>query len=89
MNISEFTKYINIFNIQTNKPVLGGATLVAGTVTVAFPSITATSRIFVTPQSGTANAGAVAISARTDGTSFVITSTNALDAREVAYQIYV
>lgn len=95
MNIREFVRNVNIFNVQTTTPVIptlpiiGTATLVAGTATVTLPTISATSRIFVTPQSGLLNVGAVWVSARTANTSFTITSTNVLDTRVVAYQVYV
>ena len=52
----------------------GVATLVAGTVTVANTSVTATSRILTTRQPGGANPGAAGVSAITPNTSFTITS---------------
>jgi len=66
----------------------GTAVLVAGTVVVANTSVTATSRIFLTAQSVSGTAGALAVTARTAGTSFTITSTNAADTSTVAYQIF-
>lgn len=66
----------------------GTAVLVAGTVVVANTSVTATSRIFLTAQSVGGTAGALAVTARTAGTSFTITSTNAADTSTVAYQIF-
>lgn len=95
MDIREFARNVNIFNVQTTTPVAptlpttGTATLVAGAATVTFPTISATSRIFVTPQSGVLNVGTVWVSARTASTSFTITSTNVLDTRTIAYQVYV
>lgn len=95
MNIREFILDMNVFNVQTTTPVIptppvtGLATLVAGSATVAFPTISATSKIFVTAQSGLLNVGAVWVSARTTNTSFTITSTNVLDTRTIAYQVYV
>lgn len=65
----------------------GTATLSAGTVTVANSSVTANSRIFLTSQSNTAT-GALRVSARTAGVSFVITSSNSADTGLVAYQIF-
>lgn len=68
----------------------GVATLVAGTVTVANTSVTASSRIFLTVQSlGTVTAPkTVAVTARTAGTSFTITSADATDTSVVAYEIF-
>lgn len=94
MNVREFILDMNIFNVQTTTPVIpptptmGLATLIGGTVTVANSTITATSKIFVTPQGGLLNVGTVWVSSRVNGTSFTITSANVLDARVVAYQIY-
>ena len=68
----------------------GVATLVAGTATVANTSVTATSRIFITVQSlGTVTSPkALAVTARTVGTSFTITSEDATDTSTVAYEIF-
>lgn len=95
MNIAEFNKHLNIFGIGSSTIAseavngrMGIATLVSGVVTVANTSITANSRIFITPQSGTLNIGAVWVSTRVPGTSFTITSVNVLDTRVVAYQIF-
>lgn len=63
----------------------GVATMVAGTVTVANTSVTASSRIFLTPQNASGTAGSVSITARVAATSFTIGSTNILDTRDVAY----
>lgn len=65
----------------------GVATLVAGTVTVANTSVTATTRIQLTAQSlGTVTAPkALAVTARTAGTSFTITSADATDTSVVAW----
>lgn len=66
----------------------GIATLSGGTVTVSTTKVTANSRIQITIQGGTlTNVGSTYISARTAGTSFVITSTNILDASTVAWVI--
>jgi hypothetical protein len=67
---------------------MGLATLSTGAVTVSTTAVTADSRIMVTPQNGTVNAGAVWVSGRTAGTSFDISSTNVLDSRDVAWIIY-
>jgi lysophospholipase L1-like esterase len=68
----------------------GTATLTAGTVTVSNTSVTANSRIFLTLQSlGTVTVPKeVAVTARTAGTSFTITSADATDTSVVAYEIY-
>lgn len=67
---------------------MGTAALSSGAVTVANTSVTASSRIMLTPQDGSANVGSVWISARTAGASFIISSSNVLDARTVAYLIF-
>lgn len=68
----------------------GVATLVGGTVTVSNTSITANSRIFLTAQSlGTVTTPkALAVTARSVGTSFTITSADATDTSVVAYEIF-
>lgn len=66
----------------------GVATLSGGTVVVANASVTANSRIFCCAQSGTTTLGALGVSARTPGTSFTILSSDPLDARVVAYEIF-
>lgn len=67
--------------------VTGRAVLVAGTVTVANTNVKATSDIFLDIQIPGGTPGAVRVSARTAGTSFVITSTSATDTSTVAYEI--
>ena len=66
----------------------GTATLVAGTVTVANTSVTATSRIFLTGQVLGGTAGALNVTSRIAGTSFTVTSTNAADTSTFAYEIF-
>lgn len=66
----------------------GAATLVAGTVTVACTAVTANSRIQLTAQNSGAAPGALRVSARTPGASFVITSTSGTDTSLVAYQVF-
>lgn len=67
---------------------MGVATLVAGAVTVNTTKVSTNSRIFLTVQGGTiTNVGAVYVSARTAGTSFVISSLNVLDTSDVAWVI--
>lgn len=65
----------------------GTATLAAGTVVVANTSVTASSRIVLTAQDNNST-GALRVSARTAGTSFTITSSNAADTGVVAYEIF-
>lgn len=68
----------------------GTATLVAGTKVVANTAVTANSRIFLTVQSlGTVTSPhALAVTARTAGTSFTITSADNTDTSTVAYEIF-
>lgn len=66
----------------------GVATLSGGTVVVANTSVTASSRIFCCAQAGVTALGALGVSARTPGTSFTILSSDPLDARVVAYEIF-
>lgn len=68
----------------------GVATLVAGTLVVANTSVTTVSRIFITPQSlGTITLPAsYAITARTAGTSFTITSSAVTDTSSVAWEMF-
>lgn len=65
----------------------GTAVLVAGTVTVANTGVTAVSRIQLTSQLDGGTLGFLRVSARTAGTSFVITSSSATDTSTVAYLI--
>jgi hypothetical protein len=66
---------------------IGTSVLVAGTVTVANTSVTANSRIFLTSQSDGGTTGYLRITAKTVGTSFVITSSSPLDTSTVAWMI--
>ena len=66
----------------------GVATLVAGTVVVANTSITATSRIIITPQDTGLFTGSLRVSARSVGVSFTILSTVLTDTAPVAYEIF-
>lgn len=71
----------------TNATV-GTATLSAGTVTVSTNKVTANSIIMISDQGGSiTNLGIIYISAKTAGTSFVITSSNILDASTVGWWI--
>lgn len=68
----------------------GTCTLAAGTCTVSDTAVTATSRIFLTEQTlGTITVpSALAVSARTAGTSFTILASALTDTSVVAYEIF-
>ncbi len=68
---------------------MGVATLVLGVATVSTNKVTANSRIFLTPEAlGTiASPVALAVTARSAGTSFTITSANLTDTSTVAWII--
>jgi hypothetical protein len=68
----------------------GLAILAAGTVTVSTTAVTAQSRILLTVQVlGTVTSPkAIAVTARTAGTSFTITSEDATDTSSVAWEIF-
>lgn len=68
---------------------MGVATLVAGTVVVSTTAVAANSRVFLTVQSlGTVTApSALAVSARTVGTSFTILASQNTDTSVVAWQL--
>lgn len=66
---------------------IGTAVLVGGTVTVANTSVTANSRIFVTSNTDGGTPGWLRVSAKTVGTSFVITSSSGTDTSTVAWII--
>lgn len=95
MHISELIRHLQVLGVKTANTVsestdgkMGVATLVAGTVTVSNKSITTNSRIFLTPQNGVTNAGFVSVGSRVNAISFTITSSNNLDTRIIAYQIF-
>lgn len=64
---------------------MGVATLVAGTVTVANTSVTASTRIFVSRQASGGTLGHLSIGTVTAATSFVINSSSATDTSTVAW----
>lgn len=66
---------------------LGTAVLSGGTVTVSNTSVTANSRIFLTSQVDGGTVGFLRVTAKTNGTSFVITSSSILDTSTVAWMI--
>lgn len=73
---------------EGSNATMGTATLSSGTITVNTTKVTANSRIFLTINGGTlTNVGTPYVSARSAGTSFTITSTNASDASNVAWII--
>lgn len=72
---------------QGTNAKIGQVTLVAGAATVANTSVTANSRILITAQSDGGTVGFHRITAKTVGTSFVITSSNALDTSVIAWMI--
>lgn len=75
--------------IATSQLRHGTATLVAGAATVSDATITSSTRIILTAQSlGTvAIPTALAVTARSAGVSFTITSANAIDTSVIAYEI--
>lgn len=77
-------------NLEGNNTTQGAATLVAGTATVSTVAVTATSRIFLSTQVlGTVAAPKpIAVTARTPGTSFVITSSDATDTSTIAWELF-
>lgn len=77
----------NIAIVEGTNATMGVATLVAGTVTVTTNKIAANSRVFVSRQTAGGTPGDVGVSARTPGTSFVLTSTSGTDTSQVAWLI--
>lgn len=65
----------------------GTAALVLGTVTVAAPSVTANSVIFLTIQPGATPLALPYVSSKTAGTGFTITSLNLSDTATVGWFI--
>lgn len=72
---------------EGSNATMGLATLVTGSKVVNTSKVTANSRILLTAQNSSGTAGSVYVSARTVGTSFTITSTSALDSRNIAWII--
>ncbi len=73
--------------VEGTNAVMGIATLVAGIVIVNTTKVTANSRIFLTHQNNSGTPGFVSVIARVVGTSFTITSSNAADTSNIAWQI--
>lgn len=66
----------------------GVGTLTAGTATIATNAVTGSCLIFLTDTSGTVtNVGSLTVSAKTAGTSFTVTSTNAADTSTFSWLI--
>lgn len=88
-NLSLTTAGNKLLIKEGTNAAMGASTLVGGTVTVNNTLVSASSRIFLTVQSlGTVAAPkAVAVTARTAGTSFTITSADATDTSVVAWHI--
>lgn len=77
-----------LFIKEGNNAKMGNGTMTSGKLVVSTTAVTANSRIFVTDQGGSvANVGSLYISARTPGVQFNISSTNILDASDVAWMI--
>ena len=66
---------------------MGTVTLSAGQATVTTSQVAANSRIFLTPQQDGGTPGAVRVSSRSVGTSFLIKSTSATDTSVIAWLI--
>lgn len=66
----------------------GTAALAIGVAVVSNTSVTASSRIMLTSQVDGGTPGFVRVSSRIAGTSFTITSSNALDTSTIAYEIF-
>lgn len=76
-----------IYVKEGSNATMGKSTMVGGTVTVSNTKVTASSRIFLTVEAVGGTLGIVAVTARVAGTSFTITSSNALDTSDVAWLI--
>lgn len=79
---------INTISIKEGANASSGvATLVAGTVTVANTSITATTRVQLTAQEGGTLIGAIRLGSRNAGTDFTITSSSITDTAVIAWEL--
>lgn len=74
---------------EGSNATMGTGTLSAGTLVISNTKVTANSRIFLTDTGGgvLANIGALYISARSAGTSFTVSSSNALDTSTFSWII--
>jgi hypothetical protein len=66
---------------------MGTATLVAGAVTISTTAVTANSRIFYSVNVAGGTQGILRVSARTAGTSFVITSTSGTETSSIVWML--
>lgn len=75
---------------EGSNATMGTGTLSGGTLVVSTTKVTASSRIFLTDTGGgvLANIGALYISARSAGTSFTVSSSNALDTSTFNWIIF-
>lgn len=101
-NWDDFGNYIRLYKVVTGASTVtsyedhrqaitgrafGTATLVAGTVTVSCPAVTATSVIVLTGQADGGTPGWLRVSARSAGTSFTITSSSGSDTSSVGWTL--
>lgn len=96
---NELGQFVDIFNnhnsgvsgwnnlnvVDGSNKRMGASVLVAGTVTVSNTTVTASTRIFLSTSTAGGTVGHPYVSARTAGTSFVITSTNGADTSTIAW----
>jgi hypothetical protein len=84
IQVKKLGGYTPIHGITFGTAVLSGS----GTATVTTNKITANSLVFLTNNTLGGTAGFLRVSARTAGTSFVITSSSATDTSTVAWIIF-
>jgi hypothetical protein len=78
----------NSVNYNTFEIALSGTvTLVAGTATVSTTALAAEDKIILTQKTPDGTRGAVYVSSRTNGTSFVVTSTSATDTSTYTWEL--
>ena len=75
-------------NLAAARPVIGTATLAAGTVVVASSAVTASSKILLTYSGALTSPGFLTISAKSAGVSFTVTSSSGTDASSFQYAIF-
>ncbi len=88
VTVTNSTGSITLTNTGMTALRTGTATLVAGTVTVSDASTAATTRIRLSMVTPGGTVGAQYVSAKTNSTSFVITSTNPLDTSVIYYEAF-
>lgn len=81
-NVKLTTAGNGIYVKEGTNATMGTGTLSGGTVVISTTKVTASSRIFITDTGGgvLANIGVLYVSARSAGTSFTVSSANALDS---------